>query len=67
METMRCNGCDATAKYNALDNVSFTDAWRTFQVRCVCVDGVNPEDICECNNLDHQTLNVDCPVNNMEE
>ena len=31
------------------------------------VDGDNPEDICECNNLDHQTLNVDCPVNDMEE
>ena len=25
------------------------------------------EEICECNNLDHQTLNVDCPVNNKEE
>ena len=36
METMRCRACDATARYNALDNVSFTDAWRTFQVRCVC-------------------------------
>jgi len=30
------------------------------------VDEDNPEDICICNNLDHQTLNVDCPVN-MEE
>ena len=27
----------------------------------------NDEDICTCNNLDHQTLNVDCPVNNEEE
>ena len=25
------------------------------------------EEICICNNLDHQTLNVDCPVNNKEE
>ena len=36
METMSCWTCDATARYNIHDNVSFTDAWRTFQNRCVC-------------------------------
>ena len=38
-----------------------------YLVKGTWVDGDNPEDICECNNLDHQTLNVDCPVNDMEE
>ena len=30
-------------------------------------DFLTDEEICMCNNLDHQTLNVDCPVNNKEE
>lgn len=67
IETMDCKTCDATVRYNIHDSVSFTDAWRKMQEICVCQNEVNPEDICECNNLDHQTLNVDCPVNNMGE
>ena len=38
-----------------------------YLVKGTWVDGDNPENVCECNNLDHQTLNVDCPINYMEE
>ena len=33
---MRCNGCEATAKYNIHSSVDFVDAKRTLDERCNC-------------------------------
>jgi len=36
IQRMRCKTCDATAKYNIHCSVSFVDANRTMNERCVC-------------------------------